>query len=209
MGCKAQISPWWPGLATTLPTWANSCRRSRHSRPTQGTRPSRRRLTPADAGCRSEVDHETPADSGAELAVAIGREGKRCTEFDAMRCPYTAAMAARRLHQMRVGVPPIQSARTAPSASRVQARVPGAESAAHGYTGSGARPQVEWIRLKRRQDAPRGAAPQWQLKRYGMRWAMLNMTVRKLALSEPQSATAESSPDFCRPHCPHCQAARP
>jgi hypothetical protein len=40
--------------------------------------------------------------------------------------------AAQRLDQERARVPPVQPARTAPGASRVQARVPGAESAAHG-----------------------------------------------------------------------------
>jgi transposase len=51
--------------------------------------------TLADAGYRSEANFEALADSGTELVVAVGREGKRCAEIDAAKSPHTAAMAAR------------------------------------------------------------------------------------------------------------------
>jgi len=51
--------------------------------------------TLADAGYRSEANFEALADSGTELVVATGREGKRCAEIDAAKSPHTAAMAAR------------------------------------------------------------------------------------------------------------------
>jgi len=49
----------------------------------------------ADAGYRSEDNFKALADSGTELVVAMGREGKRCAEVDAKKNPHTAAMAAK------------------------------------------------------------------------------------------------------------------
>ena len=51
--------------------------------------------TLADAGYRSEANFEALADSGTELVVAMGREGKRCAEIDPAKSPHTAAMAAK------------------------------------------------------------------------------------------------------------------
>ena len=51
--------------------------------------------TLADAGYRSEANFEALADSGTELVVAMGREGKRCAEIDPAKNPHTAAMAAK------------------------------------------------------------------------------------------------------------------
>ena len=49
----------------------------------------------ADAGYRSEKNFADLASSPTELVVAMGREGKRCTEIDAQKSPHTAAMAAK------------------------------------------------------------------------------------------------------------------
>lgn len=49
----------------------------------------------ADAGYRSEAVFEQLAGSDTELVVALGREGKRCTQIDARTHPRTAAMAAK------------------------------------------------------------------------------------------------------------------
>ena len=49
----------------------------------------------ADAGYRSEDNFKPLSDSGTELVVALGREGKRCAEVDAQKSPHTAAMAAK------------------------------------------------------------------------------------------------------------------
>ena len=49
----------------------------------------------ADAGYRSEDNFKALSDSGTELVVALGREGKRCAEVDAQKSPHTAAMAAK------------------------------------------------------------------------------------------------------------------
>ena len=51
--------------------------------------------TLADAGYRSEDNFKSLAGSGTELVVAMGREGKRCAEVDALKNPHTAAMAAK------------------------------------------------------------------------------------------------------------------
>ena len=115
----------------------------------------------ADAVYRSEKNFEDLADSPTALVVAMGREGKRCVEIDAKKNPHTAAMAAKmqtdsgkaaylsraqvdcraakRVDQERARIPTIQPARTAPRASRVQARVLGTESAANGCNEGGLR----------------------------------------------------------------------
>ena len=49
----------------------------------------------ADTGYRAEAVFEALADSGCDLVVALGREGKRTLRLDAQRSPWTAAMAAR------------------------------------------------------------------------------------------------------------------
>jgi len=49
----------------------------------------------ADAGYRSEDNLKALANSGTELVVAMGREGKRSAEVDAQKNPHTAAMAAK------------------------------------------------------------------------------------------------------------------
>jgi transposase len=49
----------------------------------------------ADAGYRSEDNFKALSDSGTELVVAMGREGKRCAEVDAHKSPHTAVMAAK------------------------------------------------------------------------------------------------------------------
>jgi len=49
----------------------------------------------ADTGYKAEAVFELLADSGCELVVAVGREGKRALRFDAQRLPHTAAMAAK------------------------------------------------------------------------------------------------------------------
>ena len=51
--------------------------------------------TLADAGYRSEDNFKRLAGSGTELVVAMGREGKRCAQVDALKNPHTAAMAAK------------------------------------------------------------------------------------------------------------------
>jgi hypothetical protein len=47
----------------------------------------------ADTGYKAEAVFEALADSGCDLVVALGREGKQALRFDAHRSPYTAAMA--------------------------------------------------------------------------------------------------------------------
>ena len=49
----------------------------------------------ADTGYRAEAVFEALADSGCDLVVALGREGKQALRFDPQRSPYTAAMAAK------------------------------------------------------------------------------------------------------------------
>jgi transposase len=49
----------------------------------------------ADTGYKAEAVFEALADSGCELVVAVGREGKDPLRFHAQRLPYTAAMAAK------------------------------------------------------------------------------------------------------------------
>src|SRR5690606_11299441 len=49
----------------------------------------------ADAGYKSEAVFEQLADSGCELVVAVGREGKQTQPIDPQRLPHTAAMAAK------------------------------------------------------------------------------------------------------------------
>ncbi len=49
----------------------------------------------ADAGYRSEDNFKALSDSGTELVVAMGREGKRCAEVDSQKSPHTAAMAVK------------------------------------------------------------------------------------------------------------------
>ena len=49
----------------------------------------------ADAGYRSEENFRALAGSSTELVVALGREGKRGAEIDAVKNPHTAAMAAK------------------------------------------------------------------------------------------------------------------
>jgi transposase len=49
----------------------------------------------ADTGYKAEAVFEALADSGCDLVVALGREGKQALRFDPQRSPYTAAMAAR------------------------------------------------------------------------------------------------------------------
>ena len=49
----------------------------------------------ADTGYKSEAVFEALADSGCELVVALGREGKQALRFDPQRSPHTAAMAAK------------------------------------------------------------------------------------------------------------------
>ena len=51
--------------------------------------------TLADAGYRSEANFEALATSGTELVVAMGREGRHCTQIDALKSPRTAAMVAK------------------------------------------------------------------------------------------------------------------
>lgn len=49
----------------------------------------------ADAGYKSEAVFEALTESGCDLVVAVGREGKDPLRFDPERLPHTAAMAAR------------------------------------------------------------------------------------------------------------------
>lgn len=49
----------------------------------------------ADTGYKAEAVFEALADSGCDVVVAVGREGKRPLRFDAQRSPHTAAMAAK------------------------------------------------------------------------------------------------------------------
>jgi transposase len=49
----------------------------------------------ADTGYKAEAVFEALADSGCELVVALGREGKQALRFDPQRSPHTAAMAAK------------------------------------------------------------------------------------------------------------------
>ena len=49
----------------------------------------------ADTGYKSEAVFEALADSGCDLVVALGREGKQALRCDPQRSPYTAAMAAK------------------------------------------------------------------------------------------------------------------
>ncbi|HMO48356.1 MAG TPA: IS1182 family transposase, partial [Rubrivivax sp.] len=49
----------------------------------------------ADTGYKAEAVFEALADSGCELVVAVGREGKEPVRFHPERWPYTAAMAAK------------------------------------------------------------------------------------------------------------------
>jgi transposase len=49
----------------------------------------------ADTGYKAETVFEALADSGCDLVVALGREGKQMLRFDPQRSPHTAAMAAK------------------------------------------------------------------------------------------------------------------
>jgi hypothetical protein len=49
----------------------------------------------ADTGYKSEAVFEAWADTGCDLVVALGREGKRALTFDPERSPRTAAMAVK------------------------------------------------------------------------------------------------------------------
>jgi transposase len=49
----------------------------------------------ADTGYKAETVFEALADSGCDLVVALGREGKQVLRFDPQRSPHTAAMAAK------------------------------------------------------------------------------------------------------------------
>jgi transposase len=49
----------------------------------------------ADTGYRSEAVFERLADSGCDLVVSLGREGKAPLRFDPVRSPHTAAIAAK------------------------------------------------------------------------------------------------------------------
>jgi hypothetical protein len=49
----------------------------------------------ADAGYRSEATLVQLSESGIEVIVALGREGKRQVQLDAVKLPHTAAMAAK------------------------------------------------------------------------------------------------------------------
>ncbi|MBV8470655.1 MAG: IS1182 family transposase [Burkholderiaceae bacterium] len=49
----------------------------------------------ADTGYKAEAVFEAWADSGCDLVVALGREGKQALRFDPQRLPHTAAMAAK------------------------------------------------------------------------------------------------------------------
>ena len=49
----------------------------------------------ADTGYRSEAVFEQLANSGTELVVALGREGKQQLGFDPARSPHLAEMAAK------------------------------------------------------------------------------------------------------------------
>jgi transposase len=49
----------------------------------------------ADTGYKAEAVFEALADSGCELVVALGREGKQALRFDPQRSPHTAAMGAK------------------------------------------------------------------------------------------------------------------
>jgi transposase len=49
----------------------------------------------ADTGYKSEAVFEALADSGCDLVVALGREGKQALRFDPERSPHTAAMEAK------------------------------------------------------------------------------------------------------------------
>jgi transposase len=49
----------------------------------------------ADTGYKSEAVFEAWADTGCDLVVALGREGKRALTFDPERLPRTAAMAVK------------------------------------------------------------------------------------------------------------------
>ena len=49
----------------------------------------------ADTGYKAEAVFQALADSGCDLVVALGREGKQALRFDPERSPYAAAMAAK------------------------------------------------------------------------------------------------------------------
>jgi Transposase DDE domain len=103
----------------------------------------------ADAGYRSEAIMAQLAieQPDTELVIALGREGKVLAKpRDAKKYPHMVAMAKKfeaaqtqadyrqrkRLDQERAGVSPVQHARLRQGASRVQARVHGAQSAQNG-----------------------------------------------------------------------------
>ena len=107
--------------------------------------------TLADAGYRSEAVFQALKEH-TELVIAIGREGKSHRPINTATLPLTAAMVekmktakAREAYRRRkwlaeppngwiksVLVPPVQPARSAPGASRMEARVHGTEPATHG-----------------------------------------------------------------------------
>ena len=111
----------------------------------------------ADAGYRGEEVFEQLHSRPTRCLVALGREGREQLQIDAAKYPHTAAMAARldsaegeAAYRRRkaiaeapngwvkhvLGVPAVQSAWPGEGPRRVEARVHGAESAAHVQFGS-------------------------------------------------------------------------
>jgi hypothetical protein len=107
----------------------------------------------ADTGYRSEAVFERLADGETDIVVSLGREGKQQVKFHHDRNPYSAAMAAKLTTEeakrayrkrkwiveppngwikKRAGIQAVQYAGAAPCASRVEARLHGAELAPNG-----------------------------------------------------------------------------
>jgi hypothetical protein len=107
----------------------------------------------ADTGYKAEAVFETLVGCGCDVVVALGREGKAQLAVDPEKMPHTAAMATKlqtdaarhayarrkwladppqRLDQARARVQAVQRAGAAKGPGRVEARVPGAESAQDG-----------------------------------------------------------------------------
>jgi len=78
----------------------------------------------ADTGYRSEAVFEALAESGCDVVVALGREGKGQAALDPEKLPYTAAMAAKLdpdrapRQSARQGLPPRLLGVSAPSCLR-------------------------------------------------------------------------------------------
>ena len=72
--------------AGELPTMLNAVKDNLGAMPAQAL---------ADTGYKAEAVFEVLADSGCDLVVALGREGKQALRFDPERSPRTAAMAAK------------------------------------------------------------------------------------------------------------------